>query len=101
MPQTKHDRSMPTRTPERRSPCCRQFRAARGTGGYPISGYCALATAPGALMIPSVEEYRTLCTTLAFRHCPWFEAPQRVGAPAVAPRDVWTCPTLRWSRTSD
>ncbi len=101
MPQMKHDRSTPTRAPERRSPCCPQFRAARGEGGYPIPGYCTLSAAPGALMIPSVEEFRTLCTTPAFRHCPWFEAPQRVGAAAVGPRDVWTCPTLRWSWTSD
>ncbi len=101
MPQMKPDRSTATRAPERRSPRCPQFRATRGTGGYPISGYCALATAPGALMIPSVEEFRTLCATPAFHHCPWFEAPQRAGAPAVAPHDVWRCPTLRWSRTSD
>ncbi len=84
-------------------PHCPQFRPLRDDGAYPIQGYCALSTAPGALMIPSMEEFRTLCTTHAFPHCPWWETRQTVelrGAPAVAASEGWACPTLRWSRTS-
>ncbi len=78
---------------------CPQFRALRSDGSYPIPGYCTLAAAPGALMVPSTEEFRTLCTTLAFRHCPWWETRQPVEASPVALRDSWACPKLRWSRT--
>ncbi len=82
---------------------CPQFLALRDDGAYPILGYCALSAAPGALMIPSVEEFRTFCTTDAFRHCPWWEARQSAGLPGPQPaalRDRWAYPTLRWSRTS-
>ncbi len=98
-----HAPSMTVRRRDPSIPCCPQFRALRGDGAYPIPGYCALAAAPGALMIPSVEEFRTLCTTLAFRHCPWCESrhpAEPLGAPPIALRDTWACPKLRWSRTS-
>ncbi len=91
-------RSIPPR------PCCPQFRPLSDNGAYPIPGYCALAAAPGALMIPSVEEFRTLCTTHAFHRCPWWETRQAgelPGTPPATRRDRWACPTLRWSRTSD
>ncbi len=84
-------------------PRCPQFQPLYEGGAYPIPGYCALSAAPGALMIPSLEEFRTLCTTPMFHHCPWCETRQAgelPGATAAARHDRWACPTLRWSRTS-
>ncbi len=92
-----------TQRPDPPHPCCPQFRPLRGDGTYPIPGYCAPAAAPSALMVPSVEEFRTLCTTPAFRHCPWGETRQTAElptAPPVAARNLWMCPTLRWSPNS-
>ncbi len=76
---------------------CPQFRALRGDRAYPISGYCALTAAPGALMIPSAEEFRTFCTTRAYPFCPWAEPHDTLPVPLL---DRWACPTLRWSRMS-
>jgi hypothetical protein len=69
--------------PDFPSPQCPQFRAARQAG----AGYCLRAGPAGHLMIPSTEEFRTLCTMPHFRHCPWFGAPQTSGAPGARPRD--------------
>ncbi len=75
MLQNTHERPTPTETQELPSPHCPHFQAARGDGAYPIHGYCTLAAGPGALMTPSTEEFRTLCTTSHSPHCPWREAP--------------------------
>ncbi len=88
-------------------PRCPRFREVRVDGKYPIPGYCALATIPGQLMIPSMEEFRSACTTLQFRRCPWFGEPEGSAAlgarPAACPdvpRDVWACPKVTWSRNA-
>jgi hypothetical protein len=91
--------------PDSPSPQCPQFRAARQGRGYPGTGYCLRAGPAGHLMIPSTEEFRTLCTMPHFRDCPWFGAPQTSGATGARPRgqpspprDDWACPEGRSSR---
>ncbi len=55
-----------------RVPLCPQLRAAKADWSYPIAGYCIPEAPPGRLMIPTIEEYRTRCTTPRFRECRWF-----------------------------
>jgi hypothetical protein len=58
--------------PRPRVPRSPQSRAAKAGWNYPIEGYYLLEACPGRLMIPSIEEYRTCCTTPRFRECRWF-----------------------------
>ena len=78
-------------------PLCPQFRPAHPARAYPVHGYCALASVPGGLMVPSTEEYQGACTTPHFASCPWFRDPQASWEPAVhrlPPPDVWVEPAL-------
>jgi hypothetical protein len=43
-------------------PVCPYFQPAEADWIYPVSGYCR-GLPQGLLMIPSIEEYRTLCST--------------------------------------
>jgi hypothetical protein len=43
-------------------PACPYFQPAQADWIYPVSGYCR-GHPQGLLMIPSIEEYRVLCST--------------------------------------
>jgi len=45
-------------------PACPYFQPAQADWLYPVSGYCR-----GLLMIPSIEEYRALCSTAQHATC--------------------------------
>lgn len=49
-------------------PICPFFKKAPADWLYPVIGYC-LGRLDGKLMIPSIAEYRELCTTEHFRSC--------------------------------
>jgi len=57
---------------ENQVPLCPQLRPATAQWLYPVEGYCTLEHIPGGLMIPSIEEYRTYCTSSRFHECKWF-----------------------------
>jgi hypothetical protein len=46
---------------------CPLLKPAEADWRYPVAGYCR---GLGALMIPSVEEYRTWCSTEEYPACP-------------------------------
>ncbi len=48
--------------------CCPYFEASRPDCLYPLRGYCR-GLPQGLLMIPSVEEYRTFCSTRQHTAC--------------------------------
>ena len=54
-------------------PACPRFRPASAKRIYPVEGYCALAGAPGQIMIPSIAEYREFCAAGRHTACPWFQ----------------------------
>jgi len=62
---------------QNRVPLCPQLRQACMDWLYPVQGYCILEHIPGGLMIPSIEEYRTYCTTSRFHECKWFRKAER------------------------
>jgi hypothetical protein len=49
-------------------PACPHFQRAQADWLYPVSGYCR-GLPQGVLMIPSMEEYRTLCATAQHTTC--------------------------------
>ena len=49
-------------------PICPFFKKAAADWLYPVTGYCG-GRPDGKLMIPSIAEYRELCTTEQFRSC--------------------------------
>jgi hypothetical protein len=57
---------------EEHEPLCPQFRLHHTERPYPVQGSCVVASWPGWLMIPSIEEYREYCTTPRFGQCRWF-----------------------------
>jgi hypothetical protein len=55
----------PFATPQ---PACPYFQPAQADWIYPVSGYCR-GLPQGLLMIPSIEEYRALCSTAQYSTC--------------------------------
>jgi hypothetical protein len=53
------------------APRCPQLRSCTSDWLYPVGGVCILSYPPG-YMLPSIEEFRTYCTTRCFEECPWF-----------------------------
>lgn len=49
-------------------PICPYFKKAAADWLYPVTGYCR-GRPDGKLIIPSIDEYRKLCTTAQFRSC--------------------------------
>lgn len=99
MTDEEYARQMAQRLQQVRPPVCPQMRKASAEWLYPVEGYCVLERSPGWLMIPSIEEYRSYCTTPRFHECPWFgggrDSPREgdgVGAPPPIRRDVWRPP---------
>jgi len=68
-----HARALVERFGKPETLLCPQIRPAEVDWRYPIGGYC-VGACPGRLMIPSIEEYRTNCTTPRFRECRWFQS---------------------------
>jgi hypothetical protein len=78
---------------------CPQLRPARTI--YPVDGYCVFDQSVGWFMIPSVDEFRTYCTTPRFSQCLWLRraqgprdsrgsAPERPALPdSWEPPDAW------------
>ena len=54
-----------------RLPVCPRMRPTE-TRWYAVDGYCVLDGSPGWLMVPSVDLFRSYCTTPRFPECPWF-----------------------------
>jgi hypothetical protein len=52
---------------------CPLLRPARAEWIYPVQGFCR-GLPRGLLMIPSVEEYRTRCSTEAYTACPIYRS---------------------------
>lgn len=67
-----HAHTLAEHLQERAVPLCPQLRPAHAEWLYPVKGYCVLDRSPGWFMIPSIEEYRSYCTTPRFRECCWF-----------------------------
>jgi len=60
-----------SRVPERfatSEPACPYFQPAQADWIYPVSGYCR-GLPQGFRMIPSIEEYRVLCSTAQHTTC--------------------------------
>lgn len=57
------------------TPCCPQFRAAQPACRYPHVGYCIAAAPAGHVLVPSIAEYGTFCTTPRFSACRWYRDP--------------------------
>lgn len=51
-----------------RQPACPYFQPAQADWIYPVSGYCR-GLPQGFLMIPTIEEHRTLCSTAQHTTC--------------------------------
>jgi hypothetical protein len=66
---------METMTPERATgqSVCPIFRPFRMAHDYPLAGFCA-GLPGGLVMIPSVEEYRTRCSTEGHTACPIYRS---------------------------
>lgn len=56
-------------------PICPFFKKVTADWLYPITGYC-LGRSDGKLMIPSIAEYRQLCTTEDFQSCENYQVKQ-------------------------
>lgn len=72
----------PQVAPEGRSRGCPFLERIRYQEGYPVEGYCA-ALENGQLMIPSIAEYRDLCSSGRHESCRIFRrraAPERKAA---------------------
>lgn len=54
-----------------RLPVCPRMRLA-GTSWYAVDGFCVQEASPGWLMVPSIDLFRSYCTTARFSQCPWF-----------------------------
>ena len=67
-----HVAELAKRLREGTEPLCPQFRRCNLEGTYPVQGHCVLSRSPGWFMIPSIEEYRTYCTSRVFTRCHWF-----------------------------
>jgi hypothetical protein len=76
-----HVAELAKRLREETKPLCPQFRSCDLAGVYPVRGYCVLTRSPGWFMIPSIEEYRTYCTSWGFVQCPWFRQIGEAAAP--------------------
>jgi hypothetical protein len=63
-------------------PICPFFKKATADWLYPVTGYCQ-GRADGKLMIPSIAEYRELCTTEHFRSCENYQNKRRLLHDAV------------------
>ncbi len=57
-------------------PICPLFKKAIVDWLYPVTGYCRGRT-DGKLMIPSIADYRQLCTTEHYRSCETFQDKRR------------------------
>ncbi len=105
MRETDDSLTAPARRQDSAIPHCPQYRGVRTDRRYPVTGYCALAAAPFHLMIPSTEEFRSLCTTRRFCRCLWFEGHRGGDREASWPRsagsNVWACPPIGWSWACD
>ncbi len=87
---------------EEPKPLCPQFRAYKLEGLYPVRGHCALSRSPGWYMIPSIEEYRTYCTRVAFVLCRWFgQADEAAGAVVDHPGEQAARAELGWPAEVD
>ena len=78
-----HVAELAIRLQEESKPLCPQFRSYNLERLYPVQGHCALSGFPGRLMIPSIEEYRTYCTRVAFVLCPWFGQTGEMAGPVT------------------
>jgi response regulator RpfG family c-di-GMP phosphodiesterase len=58
-------------------PICPFFKKATADWLYPVTGYCQ-GRADGKLMIPSIAEYRELCTTEHFPSCENYQNKRRL-----------------------
>jgi hypothetical protein len=84
-----------------RLPVCPRMRPAE-TNWYAVDGYCVLDESPGWLMVPSIDIFRSNCTTPHFQECPWFlrgsnkeiRVPYQadVWAMMIAGKSCWSCP---------
>jgi hypothetical protein len=75
---------------------CPLFRRAEAKWNYPVVGYCT-GLPGGLLMIPTVEEQRSLCSSAGHARCPihqaWF-GPDALGSWFQADHDRWALPPL-------
>ena len=78
-----HIAELANRLHEESKPLCPQFRSYSLERLYPVQGHCALSGFPGWFMIPSIEEYRTYCTRVAFVLCPWFGRAREAAEPGA------------------
>jgi hypothetical protein len=62
--------------------CCGFFRKVAAAWNYPVEGFCR-GLPDGQLMIPTVEEHRTRCSTEGHTICPIYQA--RMGQGDLAP----------------
>lgn len=58
-------------------PICPFFKKVTADWLYPVTGYCR-GRPDGKLMIPSIAEYRQLCTTEDFQSCENYQTKQRL-----------------------
>ncbi len=88
-----------TQLREEGRPLCPQFRPCKvDTLLYPVRGHCVRSCRPGLLMIPSIEEYGTYCTSLEFARCCWFgEVGEPRGWAADEHGEQWTRREATWS----
>ena len=70
---------------------CPFLRPAQAEWIYPVQGFCR-GLPRGLLMIPSVEEYRTRCSTEAYAACPIYRARMAGDDRAL---DAWLCAQYR------
>ena len=75
---------------------CPHFRRAETRWNYPTAGYCT-GLPGGLLMIPTVEEQRSLCSTAGHAACPIHQAhsgPDPLGPWFQTEHDRWALPPL-------
>lgn len=70
--------------------CCPHLQPARADWIYPMAGYCR-ALPGGLLMIPSVGEYRSFCTTGGHGDCLFYRYRQGEKGLEESFRAQWQC----------
>jgi hypothetical protein len=91
-----HVAELANRLREKTKPLCPQFRSCNLEGLYPVRGHCVLSRSPGWFMIPSIEEYRTYCTSRGFVLCPWFGQTAEAAGPVEDESGAHPARTEAW-----
>jgi DnaK suppressor protein len=73
----------PAAQPDAEGPRCPFLEPARGDWLYPVAGYCR-GLPQGALMIPTLFEHRTWCSTADHTACPIYQSKERQGGIKMA-----------------